>query len=113
MTKKIKQINIFFLSLFLMIQISSSINYTFADEDLSINEININEYNMSVLSVNQNDQIISAITAVKIENPTEKTFYLFKKKSEIRFNISPINTIIVSLKGLGLENCSTIILVEK
>ena len=29
---------------------------------------------MSVLSVNQNDQIISAITAVKIENPTEKTF---------------------------------------
>ena len=44
MTKKIKQINIFFLSLFLMIQISSSINHTFADEDLSINEININEY---------------------------------------------------------------------
>ena len=74
MTKKIKQINILFLSLFLIIQISSSMNQSFADEDLSINEINVNEYNMSVLSVNQNDQIISAITAVKIENPTEKTF---------------------------------------
>jgi len=45
-----------------------------AQSTSNINNIIISEYNMSLLSVNQNDQVLSIITAVKLENPSEETF---------------------------------------
>jgi|TARA_B110000263_G_scaffold220223_1_gene207969 hypothetical protein len=68
--KPIKNLIIFFSAVILL----------FGNEQIeaqkisNISDIIISEYNMSVLSINQNDQILSIITAVKLENSSEETF---------------------------------------
>jgi len=58
----------------LIILFFSTENIIEAESENNIEDILINEYNMSILSVDQNDQSLSIITAVKINNTNEKTF---------------------------------------
>ena len=74
MMNRIRISNFVFLWIILALNFNNYSNYIYANESLDINEINIKEYNMSILSVNQNDQVLSVITAVKIENPTDMIF---------------------------------------
>ncbi|MBA46976.1 MAG: hypothetical protein CL893_02705 [Dehalococcoidia bacterium] len=46
----------------------------YAESEVNIEDIVVNEYNMSILSVDQNDQSLSVITAVKITNENQNTF---------------------------------------
>ena len=69
--KKIISIKIFYILIILFINSGTSIK---AETDTNIEDILINEYNMSILSVDQNDQFLSIITAVKITNKNDKTF---------------------------------------
>ena len=70
-SNKSRLFSITFFALFSLLFNSDQIE---AQNTTEINNIVISEYNMSVLSVNQNDQILSIITAVKIENQTQETF---------------------------------------
>jgi hypothetical protein len=62
--------------LFYILLISFFINGSIlkAESEGKIEDILINEYNMSILSVDQNDQSLSIITAVKILNKSESPF---------------------------------------
>ena len=57
MMNRIRISNFVFLWIILALNFNNYSNYIYANESLDINEINIKEYNMSILSVNQNDQV--------------------------------------------------------
>jgi hypothetical protein len=65
---------LFSIAIFALLSLLFNIDQIEAQNISKINNIVISEYNMSVLSVNQNEQILSIITAVKIKNATEETF---------------------------------------
>jgi len=58
----------------LIIIFFSSTSLLNAESEAKIEDISLNEYNMSVLSVDQNDQSLSIITAIKITNKNQNTF---------------------------------------
>ena len=71
--KILSKISIPILYVILFIFFTSG-NLLNAESEVKIEDILLSEYNMSILSVDQNDQSLSIITAVKITNENQNTF---------------------------------------
>ncbi|GIS30542.1 MAG: hypothetical protein Ct9H90mP2_09250 [Dehalococcoidia bacterium] len=73
MKNKFKKIKAYYFILLILL-IFSKIPVMNIEAEGNISDIFIKEYNMSVLSVDQNNQSLSIITAVKITNKNEDIF---------------------------------------
>jgi hypothetical protein len=74
MKNKLKKTILFqFFYIFFFIFLNTG-NIIEAESESNIGDIIINEYNMSILSVDQNDESLSVITAVKISNKNDNAF---------------------------------------
>ena len=73
MKNKLKNLKLYFFIIIILL-VFSKFPVMNIEAESSINDIFIKEYNMSVLSVDQNNQSLSIITAVKIINKNEDIF---------------------------------------
>ena len=56
-----------------------------------LNKISIEEYNMSILTIDSNEKLISVITAIKLNNMNEEPFVPNFDVSILREKIEPCN----------------------